>query len=159
LIGSSGSYDIRQLNWWLRVGEGNLAKLEFMHTKRDKVRIAIEKVVTGISHAIQLNEPRLKVERNRLYVVHFLARADSCRDIFVGLARSHPPWSNLGLYRKIELTAEWQEFEEKFVATADTDNARLHFDVGDSESSVELASVSLRKLPDGPCIEPDLPAV
>jgi SAM-dependent methyltransferase len=54
----------------------------------------------------------------------------------------------LGLYRKIELTPEWQSFEEEFVAAADEDNARIHFDLGNSGIPVELASVNLR-LPGG----------
>ncbi len=159
LLGDCGDGDIRQMKWWLRIGEGSLANLEFPPTDRDMVRIAIEKAGTGVSHDIQLNEPRIKVKQNDRYVVNFLARADKHRSIFLGFAKDHPPWSNLGLYREIELTTEWQTFEEQFVAAADADNARLHFDVGETDISVELASVSLRSLPDGRSIEPRLPSV
>jgi glycosyltransferase involved in cell wall biosynthesis len=58
---------------------------------------------------------------------------------------------------EVELIEEWQTFEEQFVVTDDANNARLHFDVGDAEISVELASVSLCRLPDGRCIESHLP--
>ena len=48
----------------------------------------------------------------------------------------------------MELTPEWQSFEDEFVATVDDDNARIHFDLGASNAAVELASVRL-VLPNG----------
>ena len=42
------------------------------------------------------------------------------------------------------------------MAAADERNARIHFDVGESDTSVELTLVSLRSLSDGLLIEPDL---
>lgn len=146
--------------WFFRVEEGNVAKLRFPLDGSDTVRIAIEKANTKPTFDIQLNQPRLEARSKHQYVINFMARADSPRSICVGFAKARAPWSNLGLYSKIDLTTEWQSFREVFVATEDDDNARIHFDVGDSEIPVELSSVSLQSLPNDLCIEPSLsPAV
>jgi hypothetical protein len=149
--------DGKESKRWLRVGGGGVANLVFPPNEPDAIRIAIEKAKTKIGFDIQLNQSHLKVKANHSYAVDFRARADSPRSIFVGFARANAPWSNLGLYRKMELTSAWQNFRGDFVATDDDDNGRIHFDVGESDISVELASVSLRSIPDGELIEPDLP--
>lgn len=139
----------------LRVAGGNVAKLVF--PTKDLVRIAIEKAEAPKSFDIQLNQPRLRVKAAHRYLLYFKARADSPRTISAGFAKAEAPWSGLGLYITIELTSEWQIFEEEFVALSDEDNARILFDVGNSPIPVELSSVSLRSVPDGECIKPDLP--
>ena len=45
--------------------------------------------------------------------------------------------------KKVDLTENWQSFEDEIVAPADEGNARIHFDLGDSGVSVDLAEVSL----------------
>jgi glycosyltransferase involved in cell wall biosynthesis len=134
--------------WLFRVAGSSEARLVVPPDRPDAVRIAIDRNESQANFDIQLNQPRLKVQANHRYHVLFQARADRARGICFGVALAHEPWTGLGLYRKIELTPEWQTFEEEFFAVADEDNARIHFDLGDSDVSVEFASVSLR-LPGG----------
>jgi glycosyltransferase involved in cell wall biosynthesis len=148
--------DTREIKWWLRIARGSIANLVFPPSDPELVRIAITKAQKKASFDVQLNQPHLKIESNHRYTVTFLARADSPRGIFLGFAQAHEPWDGLGLYSKIELTSEWQSFEKEFLATADDDNARIHFDVGESDIAVELSSVSLHSLPDGRPIEPSV---
>ena len=140
--------------WWLRVAEDNDAQLQFRHDNSDSVRIAIAKAETGTSYDIQLNQKWLRAKLNHQYLIRFLGRADDLRSIFVGFARAHEPWTNLGLYNKIELSLEWQTFEQTFVATKDEDDARIHFDLGHSNIPVELSSISLRDLSEDKLVEP-----
>jgi peptidoglycan/xylan/chitin deacetylase (PgdA/CDA1 family) len=112
------------------------------------VRVAIIRVETKPEFDIQLNHHRLKARLNHHYVINFQARADRPRSIFLGFAKAHEPWDGLGLYKKIELTTEWQTFEEDFVATANDTNARIHFDVGGSDIPVELSSVTINSIED-----------
>jgi SAM-dependent methyltransferase len=113
------------------------------------VRIAIREAKTKKSFDIQLNQSQLNVRAGRHYSVQFQARADRPRAIYVGVAEAHDPWAGLGMYKKFKLTSRWRKFEHEFMALANEDNARIHFDVGDSDISVELASVGLRHHPDG----------
>ena len=76
--------------------------------------------------------------------------------MFSGFARAHGSFDGLGYYSKIALTSEWRNIEETFVASADDDNARVFFDVGDNEVPVEVSAVRLRLLPEGMPVEPDV---
>jgi hypothetical protein len=107
------------------------------------VRITIEKAETKTSFDIQLNLPNLSVKSNQRYTLYFRARADSPRSIIVGFAKNHKPWTGLGLYSKIELTSEWQSFKEDFTATGSDNNGRIHFDIGETNISVDLSGVEM----------------
>jgi hypothetical protein len=148
--------DNRQFKWRLKATGGNVADMVFSRDDPERVRIDITKVETMIEYDIQLNQPHLKVKSDHHYVVRFMARADRPRSIILGFAKAHDSWSGLGLYERIELTSEWQSFQEDFIAIADDDNARIHFDVGGSDIPVEVTAVSLRSLPDDQAIEPDI---
>lgn len=141
--------DIGESPYELRVAGGNTADLLFPANNPEIVRIAIRKTKRKKKWDIQLNQPHLKVKSNQHYTVSFRGRADRPRSIILGVAKAHEPWSGLGLYKRIDLTPQWQSFQEGFLPTADEDNARIHFDLGGSNIAVEVSSVSLCSLPDG----------
>jgi hypothetical protein len=131
-----------------RAAGDSQAYLSALPGREDGVRISIEKNDTSKRWDIQLNQPCLKLQADTRYRVVFQARADAARAIAFGIAWAQEPWSNLGFYDNIELGPEWRSFDREFTATADASNARIHFDLGDSQIAVEIASVGLR-LPDG----------
>jgi glycosyltransferase involved in cell wall biosynthesis len=138
---------LRQLitsTWLLRVAEENQAALVLDGDDPDSARVAIAKLGTGTSWDIQLNRPRLGVTAQQRYRLTFRARADQPRAMAFGFAMARAPWSNLGLYRQIELTPEWQDIEEEFIAAADETNARVHFDIGGSAVPVEVSAVNVK---------------
>ncbi len=149
--------DDRTVKWWLRLDGGNEGKLIFPEDNRDLVRVEVKKNQTKNAYDIQLNLSRLKVVGKQAYKIEFRARADQPRSASVGFAMSHDPWDGLGLYQKIDLTETWRTFSIPFSSTASDENARVHFDLGDSTVPVEFASVSLRIHPSGNKIEPPLP--
>ena len=104
---------------------------------------------TPVSFDVQLNLSNLKVEANRSYCLDFRARADVPRRVFVGIAQSHDPWMNLGLYRQLELSPEWRDYHHEFVASSGDDQARLHFDIGGEAIPVELSLISVREQSSG----------
>jgi glycosyltransferase involved in cell wall biosynthesis len=140
----------------LRTDGGSAAELVELPDEPGWVRIAIEKMATVTSSDIQLNIPFYKLQEHHRYVLRFQAKADNPRSLHFGLAEAHPPWTSLGLYQRMDLTQEWQRFEVEFVATADDDNARIHFDLGAAAFSVELSSPCLRHLSSGQLVEPSL---
>jgi hypothetical protein len=141
-------------NWDLRAVGGNQADLVFPADDLERVRIDIRKAKTRTDWDIQLNRQGLHVTSNQRYAVQFRARADRSRRIGVGFARAHEPWTSLGLYLKLNLTPEWQTFHEEFLASADDDKARIHFDLGGRNIAVELTSVTLQKVTDSQSGEP-----
>ncbi|MCI0411909.1 GDSL-type esterase/lipase family protein [bacterium] len=149
--------DDRALRWWLRLDGGNEGTLIFPQESPELVRVETKKVQTKNAYDVQLNLSKLKVVKKQAYKIGFRARADQPRGVFIGFAMSHDPWDGLGLYQKIDLTETWQTFSIPFSATANDENARIHFDLGDSTTPAEFTSVSLRAHPAGTRIEPQLP--
>jgi len=140
----------------LRTDGGSVAKLSYSANDPEWVRIAIERAATCTSPDIQSNRPYYALRASHHYRVQLQAKADRLRDIAIGAATAHAPWTSLGLYQRIELTQGWQSFELEFVATMDDDRARIHFDVGASEGSVELTALHVCVLPGGEPVEPSL---
>ncbi len=136
--------DIARSDWSLRVADGNVASLEFPDDGNVELRIPISKAVRSASWDIQLNRAQVSLKSDRRYAVVFRARADRPRRITFGVAKAYDPWDHLGLYKAVDLTPEWQRYAVGFVPTNAEDNARLHFDVGESAVAVDLADITLR---------------
>jgi SAM-dependent methyltransferase len=135
----------------------NDARLVFPADNPDLVRIDIGSCGTDVSHDVQLSIPRYVTRAGDRYSLGFLARADRPRSVGVGFARGRAPWTNLGLYERIELTPEWQLHEREFTATDAEENARAHFDAGGNPASVEVSSVVLRSLTEGRMLRQSVP--
>jgi glycosyltransferase involved in cell wall biosynthesis len=140
----------------LRTDGGSAARLLELPNGPGWVRVAIERAATGTSSDIQLNIPFYNLQMNHRYALHFQAKADNPRSLHFGVAAAHPPWTSLGLYQRIELTQEWQTLDLEFIATVDDDNARIHFDMGEADLSLELSAPGLRHLPSGQLVESSL---
>ncbi len=110
---------------------------------RPGVRLRIEKISETTWH-LMLKQAPLTIEGGRYYTLMFRARADKPRSIGYSVGQDRDPWGNLGLARQADLTTEWQEFRQGFVARADEDHTRLSFSVGADSASVELADVRLK---------------
>jgi sulfatase maturation enzyme AslB (radical SAM superfamily) len=136
--------DLTGSDWWLRLDGGNEAALVLPGEESNVVRVAIQKSTRSAPWDIQLNRATVRLESNRRYIVSFRARAERPRPLTFGVARAAEPWDNLGLYKDVSLTPEWQEFQVGFGPTPDAAYARIHFDLGDSDISVEMAAVGLR---------------
>lgn len=140
--------DIRTTKWNLSVYEANEATLVSSQPspEREVLRVDIKKAGTQMGWHIQLNQAPFKVESNHRYKLSFRARADGTRNVMLGFARAHDPWTDLGLYRSIALSPEWHSFQEEFVAAADDDKARILFDLGGNNISAEFSDVKLSVL-------------
>jgi hypothetical protein len=129
--------------WWLRIAGENQAELEWDLDRPECVRVAIHADTNGVNYDLQLNQSSYEVSAGASYRLTFSGRADANRDVCVGFSLATEPWSNLGLYRRIEFAPEWREYTEEFIANSDSYFGRIHFDVGGASISVELASVRL----------------
>jgi glycosyltransferase involved in cell wall biosynthesis len=138
---------VRKRPWSLRVAGENRVELEFAEDP-ERVRISFHRLAATANYDIQLNCTRYEVTGQHNYRLTFRGRADDLRDVCVGFAKASEPWSNLGLYRRLQLTTDWQDFSSDFVAASDDDNARIHFDLADAPISVELSSVRLWRITD-----------
>jgi hypothetical protein len=134
--------DIESKKWWFRVAGDNIADLT-SGQKPDHLRIVIRKSGTSEVHDIQLNRRNFKVVANRRYRIRFRAKADKPRKIILAFGQAHPPWKGLGLYIPLALRSEWSSYQQDFESTATDDKTLVSFNLGGSNISVDLDSVSL----------------
>jgi len=146
--------DLQVLKYWLRIAPGSDASLVFPNDGADFVRVTIARSGSVNPFDVQLNLPHYGCKANTSYVVRFRARSDQPRSAFAGFSQSHDPWKNLGFYRKIELTGQWQTFTYRLTASDSDRNARIHFDLGGSDRATEFSFVELLN-PNGETIEPN----
>ena len=107
------------------------------------VKIEINKSDSTGWH-IQFRLSGMKVVKGRYYTLTFRAKAPKARDISLNVGQADKPWGNLGLQRTVKLSDEWKEYRAGFAATKSEGNARVVFQVGGSETEVELADIKLR---------------
>jgi hypothetical protein len=93
---------------------------------------------------LQFNQAGLKLRKDQYYTVLFKARADQPRTVILGVSQAHQPWGGLGLSKPVSLTKYWQEFRAGFFASADDDNARVSFILGQSNIALEIDQLELR---------------
>jgi tetratricopeptide (TPR) repeat protein len=106
-----------------------------------KVRVVVEQGKSAAAHDIQLNYAGFSLTAQRRCVIRLRVRADAHRMIGWGVSMAGEPWSNLGLYRTLEVGPEWQELEESFTCETAVPQARVHLDLAGSDISLELSSL------------------
>jgi hypothetical protein len=149
--------ELRKGKWLFHGGADHSARLRLTSDEGETVQIEFDDGESENAFDVQLNHPCLKVVRNREYTVHFRARADRPRTFVVGFAKTAEPWSGLGLYKKVDATADWQRFAESFVALENENNGRIHFDLASSRIGLELDDVRLQDELDGTFVEQSVP--
>ncbi len=150
--------DRRADMWWLHLDNGCRAKLVLPTENPKQVGIQIVRPARVNGFDIQLNLSHLKIRAGERYTIRFRGRAEQPRQVVLGFAKASAPWSNLGLFTKIELLTEWQVYQKTFVASENETNARMHFDLGGSSASVYFDDVVLLRQVDGRQIRPDIQA-
>jgi len=141
----ASSVDTASMSWHLNVAEGNAGRL-VLDDAIGAARIDIDPAGSGVAWDVQLYGVPLRLRADRRYVVGFRARADRDRTIECGVARAYPPWDSIGLYTRVGLTTEWRSFELEFVPDGDEDRARVLFDVGGVDGTVEIGAMALRHI-------------
>lgn len=125
--------------WLLGTSGGALATLSYRTGDLTTARVTIDDRGTMDPWNVQVNKIGFSVERGRSYRLIFRARADQPRSVGVGVSLGHEPWTGLGAYRTVELSADWTDVETHFEASASSDRARIHFDLALELPGVELA--------------------
>ena len=131
-------------NWQLEQHSGCKASLSHCrYENQDALRIDVNQMDETEWH-LQLSQGGFAVKAGQYYTVIFQAAGAQPRHITCSVLQDHSPWSNLGLARRVELTADRQMFRFGFVANADDDNARLSFAFGGSKIPLYLTNVEFR---------------
>lgn len=103
------------------------------------IRVEIQRISQGPAWHVQLLGEPISVSNGHLYTVSLHARSESPRSI--NLLAVESSGSPIGLARTLDLDTEWREFRLEFLARKNEKNARLRFNLGSSDVTVELADV------------------
>ncbi|NLW84117.1 MAG: hypothetical protein GXY41_06925 [Phycisphaerae bacterium] len=100
--------------------------------------------ISGTDWHLQFNQRTLRVEAGRVYTIQLEAAAREACVVNVAVGQAHEPWDNLGLWKPVTLTEQWQTLTLTFTASATDDNARVSIAFGGSETPFALRLISLR---------------
>jgi hypothetical protein len=129
--------------WNLERHEDCRASLSRPRGQRNAVQVDIGRANDTEWH-LRLTQGGFPVTEGQYYTVSFRAAGAGPRTISCGVSQAHSPWRNLGLSRRVDLTAEWKEFSFGFVAGATDTNARISFAFSGDATGFKLANVEVR---------------
>lgn len=141
--------------WRVDSHEGSVATLAHSATRPGAMRVSISKLTQQVPWHVQLLRVSPEIVAGHRYRLSFQARADSPRSIVCAASQNTTPWQPIGLFRRLDVTGDWQVFEFSFEATASEPSARIHFNLGGSDVAVELSDVVLRNLTTRRTMAPD----
>ena len=150
--------DLRANTWELASQRGSSAELVLPPDNPTLLRVAVKKGNPDSVWTVQLMHSRFAIKPRMPYYITFRARADHPRKAVITFAQHHPPWAELGLRHEFNLTREWKEFREVFLARRADTNAMIDFHLAGSEIPVEIADVTLHGPPSGQPVGPSLAA-
>lgn len=101
--------------------------------------------LSGTDWHAQYSCAGLKVKKGQFYTLTFTVSASAERRISVGVAQAHDPWNNLGFSSNFTISPKESQQRFGFVATADDDNGRVSFSVGQAVGQVTLSNVQFRE--------------
>lgn len=125
---------------------GSHGKLEYP-PQFDGVRIVPLSAKTDQAHRIMLTSPDFPLERDRVHVITFRARAEEARNFGIQVGQAHAPWENLGLQSDLKASSEWNCFRLPFRARATEKAAWVAFFLGQDMAPIELADFRLVPTP------------
>ena len=105
------------------------------------MKVDIGQLGDGKGWQVYLFGPNAAVRAKERYTVSFRARAAEPRAMVVKVSQGQPPWESVGLFKQVSLAEAWQNFRIDFDATRDEQNARLGFNLGSHDATVEIADV------------------
>jgi len=105
------------------------------------MKVDIDQLGDGKGWQVYLFGPNAAVTAKGRYRVSFRARAAEPRGMVVKVSQGQPPWESVGLFKEVRLTEAWQNFRIDFEASLDEENARLGFNLGSHNATVEIADV------------------
>lgn len=143
--GSMRSIELSEA-WRLDRAEGCRAQVSESGDRDEGRRVEVLET-TGKDANIKLSVGATPVARDRAYRVRFTARSERTRRIRFGASQRNEPWRSLGLLGEVELTPDWREHIEDFVAISDEPESTVHFWLGGEVGGVEWSDVTLSPSP------------
>ncbi len=121
--------------WYLEEHEGCDASFELTdYLSKTCAKFTIN-ITDGTDWHLQIRQGNLQIIEGQYYTLSFKAVGEQPSTIGCDVMQQHSPWSNLGLYRTVDLGTEWQSYSCGFVATDDDENGRVTFRFGGGDTT------------------------
>jgi len=104
----------------------------------------IEKI-TSVPWHIQYKYDRIAINKGKTYLLRFTAKATEKTLIQVVCQQGFPPWENLGLSEKMELSDDYAAYSRAFTANADCPNSKVSFILGYKTGKVIFKDISFEQ--------------
>lgn len=128
----------------LRLVTQNPARATLASGTDGSTKVDIESTGGDEAWRIQLRSSGVAIRSKERYRLSFRARAEKARTIVVTVSQNRSPWQAVGLFTKVDLTSEWQDYRFEFQGKIDEADALLRFNLGGSDVAVEIADVIFR---------------
>jgi len=141
-------FDFEMTNWDLSLSGSNTAiASQDNNSQLSGVNSAFVDVTnaSGENWEIQFLQGGLSLEQGKNYVVYFDARATQTKEILVALQENGTPWTPYAEYTT-NITTSGQSYSFNFIATEDSDNAKLYFGLGSDNTDVWIDRVQVKEL-------------
>lgn len=108
------------------------------------------------NYSLQFSQPGLNLEDSKAYRLSFRARSEKKAALDVHAQNSAPPWAQLGMQEKMDLTPQWQSFEFEFAphSVLPDGKNRIVFSLLNAVTSVDITDVKLVSISTG-YLKPD----
>ena len=94
---------------------------------------------------LQFVQAGLNCSEGTPYTVSFWARSDHARKMVVSAGLDVPPWTLVGMYQTVELSAQWKRYSLAFLPLHPQPNhTRFAFAIADAVGTIDLARVAMR---------------
>lgn len=130
----------------LYLNDGGRGSMEFPQEDQSSVRIHPIPGPAAKDADIHVTKDIVLLKKGVRYSVSFRARSNHMREMGFGIGLNVSPWTGLEFYRHVTVSTNWQSYYYEFIAPQDTENARIHFDLGGSNVSTEIADVDVKQV-------------
>ncbi|MBX7208999.1 MAG: glycoside hydrolase family 5 protein [Verrucomicrobiaceae bacterium] len=102
-------------------------------------------------YSLQFSQSGLALEESKAYRLSFRARSEKKAALDVHAQNSAPPWAQLGMQEKMQLTPEWQSFAFEFSphSVLPDGKNRIVFSLLNAVTSVDITEVKLVSISTG----------
>jgi hypothetical protein len=125
------------------VEEHQGASLEIKKTDNGTMATITIENITGTGWHLQYRYTGIKLKKGVGYVLRFTAKSEPGIRIDLVAQQAYEPWEWLGLGGEIFLGKGFKTFEAPFTATADCNNSKVGFIIGNSLGSITIKDVVL----------------
>lgn len=158
----NGDFFSGATGWILEQGGGSRMRAEPIEDDRvpggRALRVVSERLGAQTWN-LQFHQIGRDLSDGAVYTARFRVWADEPCVVTVGTHLDKAPWSNCGLYQRVDATTEWREYEFMFYAVnTEPNHVRLTFNLNNRLGEFRFADVSLRRggrlgLPEGQSLE------